>query len=172
MSRTRKITYSALFICLGLILPLLTGQIRELGTMLTPMHFPVLIGSIVCGGMSGFMIGIITPLLRSMLFQMPILFPSAFAMAFELGTYGWSFAYLYKKLKAYPFAIYIALILAMLGGRLLWGLVMTIIMNLQGNPYTMSMFMSGAVLNSIPGILLQLLLIPLIVKTLQKYDKL
>lgn len=172
MSRTRKITYSALFVCLGLILPLLTGQIRELGTMLTPMHFPVLIGSIVCGGMSGFMIGIITPLLRSMLFQMPILFPSAFAMAFELGAYGWFFAYFYKKLKVYPLGIYIALILAMLCGRLGWGLVMTVIMNLQGNPYTISMFMSSAVLNSIPGILLQLLLIPMIVKSLRKYDKL
>lgn len=172
MNSTRKITLSAFFISLGLILPLLTGQIQGLGMMLTPMHFPILIGGIVCGEAAGLMIGIITPLLRSVLFQMPIMFPSAFAMAFELGAYGWFFAYFYKKLKVYPLGIYIALILAMLCGRLIWGLVMTLIMNLQGNPYTMSMFISGAVLNSLPGILLQLLLIPMIVKSLRKYDKL
>lgn len=172
MNSTRKITLSAFFISLGLILPFLSGQIQGLGMMLTPMHFPILIGGIVCGEAAGLMIGIITPLLRSVLFQMPIMFPSAFAMAFELGAYGWFFAYFYKKLKVYPLGIYIALISAMLCGRLIWGLVMTLIMNLQGNPYTMSMFINGAVLNSIPGILLQLLLIPMIVKSLRKYDKL
>lgn len=172
MSKIRKITYSAFFICLGLVLPLLTGQIKEFGMMLTPMHFPVLICGIVCGEMAGLMVGIVTPLLRSVLFQMPILFPSAFAMAFELGAYGWLFAYLYKKLKRYPFALYISLISAMLGGRILWGLIMALIMNIQGNAYTVSMFLNGAILNSLPGILLQLLLIPMIVKSLRKYDKL
>ncbi len=171
MNSTRKLTLSAFFICLGLILPFLTAQIKELGTMLTPMHFPVLIGGFVCGPMVGLGIGIITPLLRSVLFQMPILFPSAFAMAFELGTYGLLAGWLMRQFKNQPWGVYGALIAAMAGGRIVWGCVMAVIMNIQGNVYTMSMFMSGAILNSLPGILLQLVLIPLLLHALNRFNQ-
>ena len=46
---TRKLTLSALFLALGLVLPLITGQIPQIGKMLLPMHIPVLLCGMVCG---------------------------------------------------------------------------------------------------------------------------
>ena len=98
-SQMRKITYTALFIALGLILPFLTGQVPQIGNMLCPMHIPVLLCGFLCGWPWGLLAGLIVPVLRSFLFIMPTLFPAAVCMAFELGTYGMVAGLLHKNCR-------------------------------------------------------------------------
>ena len=85
---TKKLAYAALFLALCLVLPMLTGQIPRIGSMLLPMHIPVLLCGLVCGWQYGAAVGFVAPLLRSVLFGMPPMYPVAIAMAFELLTYG------------------------------------------------------------------------------------
>ncbi len=169
MKPVKKITLAALFLALGLVLPFLTGQIQGIGQMLSPMHFPVLLCGLICGWKYGLAVGVILPLLRSVTFGMPPMFPQAFAMAFELGTYGFVSGWLYQKSPwQCVWALYKSLVAAMLAGRLVYGVVMAITMSALGQPYSFAMFMTAAFANSVPGIILQLLLIPGIMIVLNK----
>ena len=117
----KKLIYSAVFLALALVLPFLTGQIPEIGSMLCPMHIPVLLCGFICGGPWGAAVGFIAPLLRYVLFQMPPIFPAGLSMAFELAVYGLVSGLLYKALpKKIPF-LYASLLIAMVSGRLVWG---------------------------------------------------
>lgn len=164
----KNLVLAGLFLALGLIMPFLTMQIREIGTMLLPMHVPILICGFVCGWKYGLLVGFTTPLLRSFIFTMPLLFPNAVSMAFELATYGAIVGILYYKLSSCKLRIYISLLVAMFAGRITWGTVMVIISGISHSTFSWQMFMSGALLNAIPGIILQLVLIPLLVFTLEK----
>ena len=163
MKNTKKLTLSALFIALGIILPFFTGQIKQLGNMLLPMHIPVLLCGFVCGGPCGLIVGLIVPLLRSLLFTMPKMMPTAVAMSIELASYGLVTGVLYSKLKNKKFGIYITLISAMLIGRIIWGIASFILYHILGTTFTWEIFAAGAFLNAIPGIILQLILIPAII---------
>lgn len=164
----KKITFSGLFIGLGLLLPTITGNIQSLGVNLLPMHLPVLIAGFILGWKYGFIVGFITPLLRSILFGMPPMYPIAIAMAFELGVYGLITGLLYNLLAKRKASIYISLIFAMLAGRLAWGVVSYILFFLQGTGFTMSMFIAGVFANSLIGIIIQLILVPIIVIALER----
>lgn len=166
-SPVRKLVYAAVCLALALVLPFLTGQIPQIGSALCPMHLPVLLCGFVCGWPYGLLVGAVTPLLRSMLFSMPPLYPTAVAMAFELGAYGLLAGLFYKLLPKKPVYVYVSLILAMLGGRVVWGLVQMILMGLVAQPFTWQIFMAGAFGNALPGILVQLVLIPVIVLALR-----
>ncbi len=167
MKPVTRMVLAGLFLALGIILPFFTGQIPMVGAMLLPMHIPVLLCGFICGWKYGLAIGLILPLLRSAMFTMPPMFPQAVAMAVELGTYGFVSGWLYEHstwqcLKA----IYRCLIAAMLAGRLVYGLVMALLMASVGQPYSFAMFMTSAFVSGIPGIIVQLLLIPSIMAVL------
>lgn len=168
MSHTKKLTLSALFIALGIVLPFFTGQIQQIGNMLLPMHLPVILCGFVCGGPYGLIIGILIPLLRSLLFGMPPLMPTAVAMAVELATYGMVTGLLYSKLKNRRFGIYFTLIPAMIAGRITWGIASYILYSLLGNAFSWQLFAAGAFINAIPGIIVQLILIPILIYALNK----
>lgn len=160
MTKTRKLTVSAMLFALGLVLPFLTGQIPEIGQMLCPMHIPVFLCGLICGWQYGIAVGFLLPLVRSFLFGMPVIFPNGIAMAFELATYGLVIALVYYR-KGY-FCLrscYIALISAMIAGRVVWGLARCVLLGFGGT-FTWKMFVAGALLNAIPGIILHLILIP------------
>lgn len=168
-----NITLSGLFIALGLLLPFLTGQIPEIGSMLCPMHIPVLICGFVCGWKYGLIVGIITPILRSVIFHMPPMYPAALSMAFELGTYGFVSGFLYKffmdKDKNNILFIFLTLIIAMLSGRIVWGIIRYLLALIDGSyPFNISIFLSGAFITAWPGIVLQLILVPTLIITLEK----
>ena len=119
---TLKLVYSALCLALALVLPFLTGQIPQVGQMLSPLHIPALLCGFLCGWPYGLAVGFIAPLMRSMIFTMPPMYPAAIAMAFEMAVYGTIAGLLYKRLpKKIPY-IYVSLISAMIGGRIVWGL--------------------------------------------------
>ena len=166
---TGKLTLSAMFLALGMVLPFLTGQIQQIGNMLLPMHLPVFLCGLICGWQYGAILGLFLPLLRSATFGMPPLYPTALAMALELATYGLVAGLLYGHSRWQCVrALYRALIVAMLAGRIVWGAAEVVLLGLTGNTFTWKMFLSGALLNSIPGIILQLVLIPAIMVILTK----
>lgn len=164
-----RMVLSALFLALGLVLPFLTGQIQQFGSMLLPMHLPVLICGFVCGWPWGLAVGFVTPLLRSLLFGMPPMIPSALAMAFELGAYGAFAGLLYEKLPRKKGSIYLALIGAMVLGRIVWGVASLAVYGfLTEKVFTMAIFWASGFANAWPGIVLQLILVPLIVLALER----
>lgn len=169
MNHLKKLILSALFLSLGLVLPFLTGQIPEIGSMLLPMHLPVLLCGFICGWPYGLFVGFLTPLLRSVLFTMPPMFPKAVSMAFELAGYGCFAGLLFRLLPLKnTVRIYISLFGAMLAGRLIYGLVCIPLLGIANVPYSFEIFFASTVLEALPGILLQLIVIPVILLALQK----
>lgn len=168
MTKTYKIVWAGVFIALGIILPFFTGQIQGIGKMLLPMHLPVLICGFVCGAPYGAVVGLVVPLLRSALFGMPVLYPTAISMAFELAAYGLVTGVLYHRLPKKNSMIYVVLMIAMLLGRLVAGAANVALYGVQGEGYSMQMFMAGMFLNAVPGIVLQLILIPIVIMLLRK----
>ncbi len=168
----RDLVLAALFLALGLLLPFLTGQIPQIGSMLLPMHIPILLCGFICGWRYGLAIGLITPILRSLLFLMPPMFPVAITMAFELAVYGLLAGLLYQLLAKKPVNLYLSLIGAMIGGRIMWGLAAYVFFGLNGATLTWQMFLSAALLTAWPGILVQIVLIPAIMIALKKSGRL
>lgn len=167
-AQIRKLTFSALFLAIALVLPFLTGQIPQIGSMLSPMHIPVLLCGFVCGWPYGLAVGLVAAPLRSLLFGMPPMFPTAIAMAFELGTYGLISGLMYRLLPKKIWSIYAALIVAMVAGRLVWGLASLVLLGIKGTGFTAAAFLAGAVTNAVPGIILHIVLIPLLVIALRR----
>ena len=167
--KIKKLTLSAMFLALGLVLPFLTGQIPQIGNMLLPMHIPVFLCGLICGWQYGAVVGFILPLFRSAVFGMPVFFPTATAMAFELMTYGLVAGLLYSLSKWQCIgALYRCLVIAMLAGRVVWGVVQIIQLGVTGGGFTWQMFMAGAFLNAVPGIVVQLILIPVVMLSLNR----
>lgn len=164
-----NLTLAAMFLAIGLLLPFLTGQIKQIGSALLPMHIPVILCGLICGWQYGLGVGFVLPLLRYAMFGMPILFPTGISMAFELGTYGFvvGFLYFHSRWKCVV-ALYRCMIIAMLAGRVVWGIVQTILLSAGENHFTLKMFIAGAFLNAIPGIILQLILIPAVMIALNR----
>ncbi len=164
---TRKLTYGSLCIALALVLPFLTGQIPQIGSALSPMHIPAFLSGFICGWPYGLLVGFVSPLLRSAILGMPP-FLASIAMSFELATYGFLAGFLYKFLPKKSYNVYLSLLAAMFGGRIVWGIVQYILAGLSGTGFPLSAFWAGAVANAVPGILLHIILIPVIVLALQK----
>ena len=107
--------------------------------------------------------------MRSFLFGMPPLFPTAISMAFELLTYGLTVGLLYSRSRWQCIrALYRCLLAAMVAGRAVWGVVQAVLLGLSGSAMTMQIFLAGALLNAIPGIILQLILIPVVMLALNR----
>lgn len=175
MNNTRKMIVSALFMALGVILPFFTGQIPQIGSMLLPMHLPVLLCGFLCGWRYGMTVGFFTPLLRSAMFGMPPMVPTAAAMAFELAAYGAVSGLLGRssilrrsRKLGEAGLVYVSLIGAMLAGRVVWGAVSIPLYGATGSSFTVSIFLTGAFTGAVPGILLQLILIPVLLFALKR----
>lgn len=163
----RRLAYAAMCLALALALPFLTGQIPEIGQALSPMHFPILLCGFICGPVWGLAVGAVAPLLRHLLFTMPPLM-TAIPMAFELAVYGLLAGLLYRLLpKKVPY-IYVSLLSSMVCGRIVWGIVKYLLTVAQAESFTFSAFIAGAVTGSVPGIVCQIILVPLIVVALKK----
>ena len=167
-TNVKKLILAALFLAMAMVLPFLTGQIPEIGSMLSPMHIPVLLCGFICGPAWAAVVGAVAPLLRFMIFGMPPLFPTGVAMCVELATYGAVSGVLYRLLPRKPINVYVSLIAAMLAGRIVWGVVRVVLSGAGDAAFTWAAFMAGAFTQAIPGIILHIVLIPLLVLALQK----
>lgn len=164
----KKLVLAGFFLAMGLLLPFLTAQIPEVGSRLLPMHIPVLLCGFICGWPYGLIVGFVTPVLRSLLFGMPPMFPTAVAMAFELAAYGFAAGLLHKLLPKKNAFIFVSLIISMICGRIVWGAVSLLLYGLSNTAFTWKIFMAGAFINALPGIVIQIIIIPVIVVALSK----
>lgn len=170
--RVRRLTLSAMLLALGMVLPFLTMQMQEIGNMLLPMHLPVLLCGLICGWKYGGVVGFVLPICRSLLFGMPVTYPNAVAMAFELAAYGIVVGLVYAALgRKKLWQVYVALLSAMLAGRAVWGAVYAVLLGVADKAFTLEAFIAAAFLNAIPGIILQLVLIPVVMAVLKKINK-
>ena len=161
-----KIILSALFLALAYVMPFLTGQIPEVGSMLCPMHLPVLLCGFVCGPVWGGVVGFVAPLFRSLILGMPPLFPTALCMAFELAAYGAVAGLMHTYLPRKKPYVYCSLLTAMTVGRLVWCATMFVCVGIGGGHFTFAAFLAGAITNAIPGIVVQIVLVPVLVMLL------
>lgn len=164
----KNLVLSGFFLALCLYLPFLTGQIQSVGQMLLPMHLPVLICGIVCSPWWGMAVGLCAPILRYVIFQMPPIYPVGISMALELAAYAVVIGLLYRKLPKKNLYIYVSLLASMLAGRVVMGCANLILLGAKGNAYTFSAFIAGAFTTALPGIICQIILVPLIIMALKK----
>ena len=156
-----------MFLAIALVLPFLTGQLQSFGAMLCPMHLPVLLCGFICGARYGAAVGATAPILRFALFGMPKLW-SAIPMSFELCFYGLCAGLLYKLLPKKGFYTSGALVSAMLAGRAVWGIVSAVLAGLGKTSFGLEAFWLGAFAGSVPGIILQVILVPVVVLALKR----
>ena len=172
-----NVAISAMFVAIGMVLPFLTGQIQQIGNMLLPMHIPVFLCGFICPWQYALAVGIILPILRSLIFTMPVFYPGAIAMSVELAVYGLVVSLVYRAFKKKNvLAIYVAMISSMILGRIAWGIMQFILLGIKSQGFTLEAFLAGAIINAVPGIILQLVLIPVIISALNdsgvlNYDK-
>ena len=165
----KKLVLSAVLLAIGMVLPLLTGQIKEIGDSLLPMHLPVMLCGFICGAKYGTAVGLMLPFIRSVTFGMPPIYPNAVWMALELATYALVIGLLYRKRRKQSILyLYFCLICAMLAGRVVWGITKAILLTVGNKPFTVSMFLVGGFADAVLGIILQLILIPIIMTILER----
>jgi len=164
----KNLVLSGFFLALCLYLPFLTGQIQSLGQVLLPMHLPVLICGIVCSPWWGMAVGLCAPILRFVIFQMPPIYPVGISMSLELAAYAVVIGLLYRKLPKKNLYIYVSLLASMLVGRVVMGCANLILLGAKGSAYTFSAFIAGAFTTALPGIICQIILVPVIIMALKK----
>ncbi len=169
---TKMLVLSAVFLAIGMILPLLTAQMKEIGDTLLPMHFPVLLCGLICGPWYGLTVGLLLPFLRSVSFGMPPIYPNAVWMSLELSTYGGMIGFLYRlPWKNMILKRYGSLFGAMIFGRIVWGISKAVLLGLGGKTFPITAFVAGGFLDAFLGIVLQVILIPEILHFLDKNKK-
>ena len=159
---------AALFLAIGFILPFFTFNVPGFGGIWLPMHIPVLLCGLILGPKYGFLVGLLLPFTRSFIVGHPPLFPTATVMTFELAAYGLAAGLLYNKLpKTVPF-LYASLIGAMLFGRVVWAAARVVVFNLNDVPFSFEIFLTSGFVTALPGIILQIVLIPILIIALKK----
>jgi niacin transporter len=167
MNRTKRLILTGLCIALGIVLPLAFHSIANAGSIFLPMHIPVLLCGLICGWPFGLACGVVTPLLSSLFTGMPVV---AFlpAILCELAVYGAVSGLLMQAIRTGKTLtdLYLSLIGAMLAGRLVFGLLNAVVF--RAGAYSVSLWTTAAFVTALPGILIQLAIIPALVLALKK----
>lgn len=170
MSQTKKMTIGAMLIAISVLLPMFCHYlpIAQAGTVLLPMHLPTFIGGMILGPTYGMILGVLSPIVSCLVTGMP---SSSFVlfMVAELAMYGLVSGLMYQYLNLYThkYGMYISLISAMLLGRLAYALMLftaSLILQVELGGFTSVM---ASLLMGMPGIVIQLILVPLVVKSLE-----
>ena len=167
MNKTKQLVLTALFVAIGVALPQAFHAIPNAGSIFLPMHIPVLISGYALGPVFGLACGILTPLLSHLIFSMPPA-PVLPGMLCELAVYGLMTGLLNRIIKIENRLLknYVVLIGAMLCGRITYGILNALVF--RAGQYSMQAWISAAFVTAIPGIIIQLVLIPILVDRLQK----
>lgn len=166
---TRRLTAGALCLALAVLIPQLFHAIPNAGSVFLPMHVPVLICGFLCGWPYGLACGLLAPALSSLLTGMPPA-PILPGMICELGMYGFVTGFLSKRVRTGKptLDVYCVLLPAMLLGRAVSGLLNGLVF--RAGEYTMTMFLTASFVTALPGIVIQVLLIPVLLLALAKAD--
>jgi hypothetical protein len=163
---TKELVLSGLLLATGLLLPMIFHMFGMTGPIALPMHIPVLIGGFLLPTQLALALGIITPLVSGLLTGMPVMFPMSIIMAFELGLYGLAASLLTRKFKLTTIP---SLIISMVIGRIASGLTVAVLVQLFGVKMNPIMFVKGAIVTGLPGIIIQLVFIPSLVYAIKTH---
>ncbi len=166
-TNARQLVMAALCAALGVVLPVALHSIPNAGSILLPMHIPVLLCGLVCGPVYGLGCGVLTPLLSSLITGMP---PAAVlpSMLCELAAYGLAAGLLTKIVHTSRrvLSLYVQLLGAMLLGRVVYGVMNALVFS--AGSYSFSAFVTAAFVTALPGIVIQLVLLPAVVLLLER----
>ena len=166
MNKTKEIVLSGLLLASGIILPMIFHMFSLTGPIALPMHIPVLIGGFLLSPPLALLLGITTPIISGLLTGMPVMFPMAIIMALELGIYGLTASLAARKFKL---SIFPALIISMIAGRIAAGLTVALLVQFFGLKMNPLIFIQGAIITGIPGIIIQLIFIPALIHAIKSY---
>ncbi|MGH8016455.1 MAG: ECF transporter S component, partial [Candidatus Zixiibacteriota bacterium] len=138
MTRARFITHTALFLALAVLLPIGFHQLGASGRIFLPMHIPPLLAGFLLGPLSGIIVGVLAPGLSHLLTGMPPAYAVPL-MSLELPMYGLVAGMTYDRLRL---NIYVSLVLAMIVGRIMFGLGLFVLGLFMDLPYTAAAFFS------------------------------
>lgn len=141
---------------------------------ISPMHLPVFLAGILCGNWLGLICGACAPILGFLTSGRPA-FPNAMIpMMFELATYGFASGLMrnifVKNPKTHKFASVLALVVAMVAGRVVNGFAGGIVLAVGGAPLGASILakLASGFTSTWVGIIVQLILVPAILFAMQK----
>jgi LytS/YehU family sensor histidine kinase len=158
--------HGAFFLALAVVTPQLFHLTGIGGTVFLPMHIPVILAGMLVCPVIGLYVGIIAPIISHLLTGMPPISPPILPlMVVELGVYGFTAGLLHRILRK---NIYLSLILAMIAGRCTLGTAAFVMMRFFGFNIDPVIYVKGAVATGIPGIILQLILIPVLVFMIER----
>lgn len=158
--RTKNLILSGLLLAMGILLPMFFHSVGIMGKVFLPMHIPVLIGGFILSPYLAFSLGVVTPVISGGLTGMPVMFPMAIIMAFELGTYGLVASLAIRKMKL---SVIPSLIISMVVGRIVAGIVVFFLAQFFGLKMNAILFIKGGIITGLPGIGVQLIIIPAII---------
>ena len=168
MSSVKRTIVCAVCMALCYVLPLVFHAIAA-GRMLLPMHIPVMLCGVVCGPLYGAVCGLVGPVLSSVLSGMPSpvglisMVPELMACGFVTGLV----MRLVRTGRSLP-DIYIALVAAMIAGRILGGIADALFLLGSGEGYSVAMFVGSYLAGCLPGVVMQLIVVPVLTLTLEK----
>lgn len=165
---TNELILSGLLLATGIILPMIFHMFSLTGPIALPMHIPVLMGGFLLPPQLALLLGITTPFISSVLTGMPVLFPMAIIMSLELGTYGLVASLATRKLKLSPV---LSLLASMAAGRIAAGVTVALLVVFFGVKMNPFMFVKGAIITGLPGIIIQLIFIPSLVYAIKAYKR-
>ena len=166
LSYVKKMVFSAMCITLCIVMPMMFHMIPNIGSVISPMHIPVLLCGLICGWPFGLLCGLAGPLLSYYVTGMPMP-PFLQSIMVELAVYGIVTGLLTRlvRTKSRYADLYICLIPAMLIGRIIAGVVRALI--ISPGEFTFAMWVSGYFISALPGIVIHLVLIPVVMLALE-----
>lgn len=168
LSSIKRVSLCAMCVALCYVLPIAFHAIG-LGSVLSPMHIPVLLCGLVCGGGYGLICGILGPVLSSLISGMPPMM-MLLRMIPELCIYGLAGGLAMRFIRTGRAAldVYIALAIAMIAGRIVGGIASAIFYTVTSGVYSLALWVTGYFVEALPGIAAHLILVPVLVFTLAK----
>lgn len=166
LSNTKRIALTAACMALCVVLPITFHSLPGGGSIFLPMHLPVLLCGILCSWPYGLVCGLLGPALSSLITGAP---PAAYlpSMMLECGVYGCISGLMITLLRTRrPLAdLLLSLVIAMIAGRLVAGIARALIFA-PGTP--VFAWIGATIVEGLPGIAAQLVLIPLLVLSLTR----
>jgi riboflavin transporter FmnP len=163
MSNSLRLVTTAVCTALGILLPVFFHAAGIMGAIFLPMHIPVLVAGLFLGAKSGLITGVASPVLSAALTGMPPVMPHLPAMIVELAVYGTVSGYLYHQKRL---SLFLSLVLAMLAGRIMAGFAVAVMAQFVRIEMTPAMYLYGYFVTGLPGMAIQLVMIPALVKKL------
>ncbi len=157
--KTHQLVLAGVFVALGVLIPYVFHVTGVGGAVFLPMHIPVLLGAVVLSPLLAALVGILSPVLSHLVTGMPPLAPVPVMplMVIELGVMGAIMSLLARR---YQINLWLALIGAMVAGRIALGLGVLVVAPMFGVDLEPLVYVWGGVVTGLPGIAMQLVVIP------------